>query len=84
VKDGGEDDAEEGDEDDSGEEGVGGGEYLGGYGRQALAVDWALSSHEHGGFHEGVLPCQSSEVVVPEDPNSKGDADQADGHGKME
>ena len=83
VKDGCQNDAEEGDENDSGEEGVSGGEKFGRDGGQALAVDGALSSHEHGGFDEGILPCQSSEVVVPENPNSEGDADQADGHGQV-
>jgi len=83
VKDGGEDDSEECDEDDSREEGVRGGEYLGGYGRQALAVDGALSAHEHGGFDKGIFPGQSSEVVIPENSDSEGDADQADGHGQV-
>ena len=83
VKDGGEDDSEECDEDDSREEGVRGGEYLGGDGGQALAVDGALSAHEHGGFDKGIFPSQSSEVVIPEDSDSEGDADQADGHGQM-
>ena len=84
VKNRGEDDAEEGDEDNSGEEGVSGGEKFCGDGGQAQAVDGALSAHEHGGFDEGILPGQSAEVVVPKDPDSERDADQADGHGKME
>ena len=70
VKNRGKDDAEEGDEDNSGEEGVSGGEKFCGDGGQAQAVDGALSAHEHGGFDEGILPGQSAEVMIPEDSNS--------------
>jgi hypothetical protein len=80
----GEDDSKKGDENDSGEEGVSGGEKFGRDGGQALAVDGALSSHEHGGFDEGILPSQSAELMISEDPDSEGDADQADGHGQVE
>ena len=49
-----------------------------------MAIDGALSAHEHGGFDKSILPGQSAEVMIPEDPDSEGDADQADGHGQVE
>jgi hypothetical protein len=80
----GEDDSKKGDENDSGEEGVSGGEKFGRDGGQALAVDGALSSHEHGGFDEGILPSQSPQDMVTNNSDAQGEADQTDRHGKME
>jgi len=84
VKDGYQNNAEQGDEDDSGEEGIGGGEKFGGDGGQALAVDGALTAHEHRGFNEGILPSQSPQGVVTNNPDAQGEADQTDRHGKMQ
>ncbi len=49
-----------------------------------MAIDGTLSAHEHGGFDEGILPGQSAELMISEDPDSERDADQADGHGQVE
>ena len=49
-----------------------------------MAIDGTLSAHEHRGFDEGILPSQSAELMISEDPDSEGDADQADGHGQVE
>ena len=84
MKDGCQNDAKKGDEDDSGEEGVSGGEWFGRDGGQALAVDGTLSAHEHRGFHEGVLPSQSPQGMVTNNPDAQGEADQTDRHGEME
>ena len=83
VKNGRENDAEKGDQHDSTKEGVGGGEDLGRYGRQALAIDRALSSHQHGGFNEGILPSQSTQNVVTDNADAQREADQSNGHEKV-
>ena len=49
-----------------------------------MAINGTLSAHEHRGFDEGILPSQSAELMISEDPDSEGDADQADGHGQVE
>jgi len=84
VKDGREDDPEKGDQHDPAKEGIGGGKQLGGYGGEALPVDRTLSSHQHGGFDEGILPRQSPERVVTDNPDAQGEADQSDRHGEMQ
>ena len=84
MKSRGENDAEEGDENDSREEGVRRGEKFGGDGGKALAIDGTLSAHEHGGFDEGILPRQVSQGMVTENSDTQGEADQANRHCKME
>ena len=78
-----EDDSKKGDKDEPAEERIGGREKFGGYGRQALAVDGAHSTHEHGGFDERILPSQSPQVMVTDNPDTQGEANQTNGHGKM-
>lgn len=80
----GENDSKKGDEDEAAEERIGGREKFGGYGRQALAVYGAHSAHQHGGFDERILPSQSPQVMVTDDPDAQGEADQTDRHGEME
>ena len=80
----GENDSKKGDEDEPAEERIGGGEKFGGNSGQTLAVDGTHSAHQHGGFDERILPSQSPQVMVTDDPDAQGEADQTDRHGEME
>ena len=79
MDDRGEEDAAAGDEDETAEEGVEGGENFRDRAGQVGAVNGAFAAHEHGGFEEGIEPGESAEVAVAEDPEEEGEGDQHGG-----
>ena len=79
VYDGGEENAAAGDEDEAAEEGIEGGEDLGGGAGEVGAVDGALTAHEHRGFEKGIQPGEPAKVAVARHAKGEGEADKDQG-----
>ena len=83
VKDGSQDDAEENDQNEAAEEGVAGGEKFRRSGGHFISVDRAHSAHQHGGFQHGLIPDESSDLGVADDPDAHGHPQNSKSHGEM-
>ena len=84
VENGGQDDAEEGDQNETAEEGVAGGEKLCRCGGHFVSVDGAHSAHQHRGLQHGLIPGESSDLGVAEDSDAHGHSQNPQGHGEVE
>ena len=79
----GEENSASGDKDEAAEEGVEGGEDLGGRAGEVGAVDGALAAHQHGGFEKGIEPGESAKITVAGHTEGKGEADEHQGDEKV-
>ena len=83
VEHGGEDDAEEGDQDEATKKGVTCGEKLGGRIGQLLPVHRPHSAHEHGRLQHGIGPGKITDTCVPNYADSQGDSQNRDGDAEV-
>jgi hypothetical protein len=83
MQDGGKNNAEESDENETTEEGIACGEEFGGGGGEFETVDGAHTAHEHRGFDDGIGPWEATDFVISEDAGCESDGEKNDGHTKM-
>jgi len=83
VKNGCQNDPEQGDKDETAKESVSGREKFGWSARQVLAVNRSHATHQHGRFHYGIRPGKSANLGVTDDTDGHGHSQNCKGHCKM-
>lgn len=78
MRDGGEDDACDGDEKEPRKKRIGAGKQLAGVGGEV--IDRTHAAEQHGGIEGGINPAHVFEIMVADDANSQGDDSQCAGH----